>query len=127
MAGTVTYKDPIIPIGGSGATPGTVPPSAVQMLGLSRVTALVAFVDADTTALITHNMNIPLVSTPSQHGQQQASPIVIIGIDSSSAGTLVAPISFTRGTNTLTLTKLATSAGTNVTLEVNIERYEPIE
>ena len=118
MAGTVTYKNPVS---------GTVPPTLVQMLPLSRVVALVAFADADTTALITHNMNIPLASTPTQHGQNSGSPIVIMANDSSSLGTLEAPIAFTRGTNTLTLTKLATTAGTNGTIEVQIERYEPLE
>jgi hypothetical protein len=118
MAATITYKNPVS---------GTVPPTLVQMLPLSRVVALVAFGDADTTALITHNMNIPLGSTPTQHGQNSGSPIVILGLDTSSAGTLLSPISFTRGTNTLTLTKLAVTAGTNGTVEVQIERYEPVE
>lgn len=117
MAATITYKSPVS---------GTVPPTAVQMLGLSRVVAQVVLADADTTALITHNMAIPLASTPTQHGQDKYSPIVIIGLDATSAGTLVAPISITCGTNTLTLTKLATTAGTNCTLVVHIERYEPI-
>lgn len=117
MAATITYKNPVS---------GTVPPTAVQMLPLSRVTALVAFGDADTTATITHNMNIPLVSTSTQHGQDKYSPVVWKDFDVSSAGTLVPPISITRGTNIVTLTKLATTTGTNCTLEVHIERYEPI-
>ena len=117
MAATITYKSPVS---------GTTPPTAVQMLPLSRVVAQVVLADADTTALITHNMGIPLASTPTQHGQNSYNPMVIIGLDASSAGTLVAPIAVTLGTNTITLTKLATSAGTNATLVVHIERYEPI-
>lgn len=117
MPATITYKSP---------NSGTTPPTAVQMLPLSRVVAQVVLADADTTAIITHNMAIPLASTPTQHGQNSYSPIVIIALDPTSAGTLVSPITITRGTNTITLTKTATSAGTNATLEVHIERYEPI-
>lgn len=117
MASTTTYKSPVS---------GTTPPTAVQMLPLSRVAAIVAFGDSDTTATITHNMNIPLASSPTQHGQNSYSPIVIIGFDTSSAGTLVAPIAITRTTNTITLSKQATTTGTNCTIEVHIERFEPI-
>jgi hypothetical protein len=119
MAVTITYINP--------GTVGTFPPTAVEMLPLSRVTVRVAFAaDTDTTALITHNMNIPLASTPTQHGQNSGSPWVTITPDTTSAGTVAGVISFTRGTNTLTLNKLATVAGTNCTVEVNIERYEPL-
>jgi hypothetical protein len=39
----------------------------------------------------------------------------------------VAPvISFTRGTNTITLTKAATITGSNCTVEVQIQRFEPL-
>ena len=114
-AGVVTYINP---------TSGTVPPTLAQMLPLSRVAALVSFGDTDTTALITHNMNIPLASSPSQHGQNSGSPIVIINY--STPGTGPAVLSFTRGTNTLSLTKVS-AAGSGGTFEVQIERYEPIE
>lgn len=117
MAATINYKSPVS---------GTTPPTAVQMLPLSRVVAQVVLGDSDTTATITHNMAIPLASSPTQHGQNSYSPIVIIGFDASSAGTLVAPIAITRGTNTIVLSKQATTTGTNCTLEVHIERYEPI-
>jgi hypothetical protein len=117
MSATINYKSPVS---------GTTPPTAVQMLPLSRVVAQVVLGDSDTTALITHNMNIPLASTPAQHGQNSYNPMVVIAFDASSAGTLVSPITITRGTNTITLTKTATTAGTNATLEVHIERYEPI-
>lgn len=119
MAVTVTYINP--------TASGTTPPTAVQMLPLSRVTALVAFgADTDTTATITHNMAIPLASTPVQHGQNSGCPWVTIALSTSSAGTVAPVISFTRSTNTLTLNKLATVAGSNCTVEVNIERYEPL-
>ncbi|MFZ0747065.1 MAG: hypothetical protein WAM85_21870 [Terracidiphilus sp.] len=119
MAVTITYINP--------GTVGTFPPTAVQMLPLSRVTVIVAFAaDTDTTALITHNMNIPLASTPTQHGQNSGSPWVTIAANATSAGTVAGVISFTRGTNILTLNKLATVAGTNCTVEVNIDRYEPL-
>ena len=96
------------------------------MLPLSRVVATIPFADADTQAIITHNMNIPLVSTPSQHGQNSGSPIVSIGIASGSLGTVAPVIAFTRGTNTVTLAKIS-ATGSNSTVEVQIERYEPIE
>lgn len=114
---TVTYTNPIA---------GTTPPTAVQMLPLSRVVALIPFADADTQAIITHNMNIPLASTPSQHGQNSGSPIVIINESAGSLGTVAAVIAFTRGTNTITLAKIA-ATGSNGTVEVQIERYEPLE
>lgn len=118
MAATVTYTNPVS---------GTTPPTAVQMLPLSRVVSIVNFGDADTTALITHNMNIPLASTPSQHGQNSGSPIIIMTLASGSLTTVAPVIAFTRSTNTLTLTKAATITGSNCTVEVNIERYEPAE
>jgi hypothetical protein len=104
--------------------PTATTPTAVQMLTLSRVVAQVVFSDADTTALITHNMNIPLASTPSQHGQNSGSPIVII--QALGASTIAAIISFARATNTITLTK-GSILGSNSTVEVQIERYEPLE
>ena len=107
-------------------SPSAVAPTAAQMLTLSRVVATVNFSDADTTALITHNMNIPLASTPTQHGQNSGSPMVIMMLAASSAGTVAPVISVTRGTNTITLTKAATITGSNCTVEVSIERFEPI-
>lgn len=113
---TVTYTNP---------NSGTTPPTAVQMLGLSRVTCLIPFADADTNAIITHNMNIPLVSTPTQHGQNSGSPIVIIGVSTVSLTTVAPVIVYARGTNTVTLTKVS-ATGSNSTVEVHIERYEPL-
>jgi hypothetical protein len=95
------------------------------MLPLSRVVALIPFADADTQAIITHNMNIPTASTPTQHGQNSGSPIVIIGLSTGTLGTVAPVITFTRGTNVLTLGKQAVT-GSNATVEVQIERYEPI-
>lgn len=114
--GVVTYINP--------TASGTVPPTAVQMLPLSRVVALVSFGDTDTTCTITHNMNIPLASTPTQHGQNSGNPIVIINYSTSGTGPAV--IAFSRTTNTITLLKVS-AAGSGGTFEVQIERYEPIE
>jgi hypothetical protein len=103
--------------------PTATTPTAAGMLALARVVAQVVFSDADTTAVITHNMNIPLASTPTQHGQNSSNPIVIIGL---LAASTVAPIiSFARGTNTVTLTK-GSILGSNSTIEVQIERHEII-
>lgn len=116
LAGTtVTYINPT-----------ATTPTALVMLPLSRVVAIVAFADADTTALITHNMNIPLASTPTQHGQNSGNPWITWILAASSAGTLPAVLAFTRGTNTLTIAKITTTVGTNCTIEVTIERYEPV-
>jgi hypothetical protein len=104
--------------------PTSVAPTAAQMLTLSRVVATVNFSDADTTALITHNMNIPTASTPTQHGQNSGSPWVTITAVGN--GTVAPVISFTRGTNTVTLTKAATITGSNCTVEVQINRFEPL-
>ena len=104
--------------------PTSVFPTLAQMLTLSRVVATVNFSDADTTALITHNMNIPTASTPTQHGQNSGSPWVTI--TQVGNGTVSPVISFTRGTNTVTLTKAATITGSNCTVEVQIQRWEPI-
>lgn len=104
--------------------PSAVAPSLAQMLPLSRVVATVNFSDADTTALITHNMNIPTASTPTQHGQNSGSPWVTISQVGN--GTVAPVISITRGTNTITLTKAATITGSNCTVEVQIQRFEPL-
>ena len=106
--------------------PTATTPTALGMLPLSRVVAIVAFADADTTALITHNMNIPLASTPTQHGQNSGNPWVTWILSATSAGTLPAVLAFTRGTNTLTIAKVTTTVGTNCTIEVTMERYEPL-
>lgn len=103
--------------------PTATTPTALVMLPLSRVVAQVVFSDADTTALITHNMNIPLASTPTQHGQNSGNPIVVVVPLVTS--TVAAVIGFTRGTNTITLTKQSV-LGSNSTVEVQIERHEMI-
>ena len=114
MAATVSYINPT-----------NTTPTAVQMLPLSRVVSLVNFGDTDTTALLTHNMNIPLASTPTQHGQNSGSPWVTMVLSAGTLGTIAPIITVTRGTNTLTLTKVS-ATGSNCTMEVTIERYEPL-
>jgi len=103
--------------------PTATTPTAAGMLALPEVVSQVVFSDADTTATITHNMNIPLASTPLIHGQNSGNPWVSIVL---LAGSTIAPIiSFARGTNTITLTK-GSILGSNCTVEVRIERYEPL-
>lgn len=103
--------------------PTATTPTAAGMLSLPRVVAQVVFNDADTTALITHAMNIPLASTPTQHGQNSGNPWVTI--QALAASTIAAIISFARGTNTITLTK-GSILGSNCTIEVQIERHEAV-
>jgi len=49
MAATVTYAFPVA---------GTTPPTAAQAFNCNSLTANVTFLDADTTALITHNWGL---------------------------------------------------------------------
>ena len=57
---TVTYEWPVV---------GTVPPTVAQMKPLSLVTAILNFsADADTLALITHNMQVGSVILPTNPG-----------------------------------------------------------
>jgi hypothetical protein len=114
MAATVTYINP-----------SSAAPTALQMLPLSRVVAVVNFGDTDTTATVTHNMNIPLASTPAQHGQNSGNPWITWMLAASSAGTVYPVLAFTRGTNTLTIAKQSVT-GSNCTIEVTMERWEPL-
>ena len=115
MAAVVTYAYSVV---------GITPPTAAQAFYENLLVADVTWADADTTALITHNMNIPTASTPTQHGQNSGSPWVTI--TQIGNGTVAPVISLTRGTNTITLTKAATITGSNCTVEVQIQRFEPL-
>jgi hypothetical protein len=104
-------------------TPTAVAPTPLQVLPLSKVVALVAWADADLLATITHNFNIPLASTPTVHGQNSANPWVTIALAAGSAGTVYPVLNFTRGTNTIVITKPSV-VGSNSTFEVTVERHE---
>lgn len=73
------------------------------------------WLDADTTATITHNFGL----TATQN--TQLLPQVLIGIDSSSAGTVNGVVTITRNPNTVVLTK-ASAAGSGGTLAVTCLR-----
>lgn len=108
MAGTVTYAYP--------AT-GTVPPTVVQTgpNGDNMVTAQIGFVDADTTAVVTHNWQSPLSDTTFLF------PTIKVYLNT--VGTAGAPVLTWALTNSVsvTATKVA-GAGTGGTLTVVLER-----
>lgn len=106
--------------------PTAVAPTALTALPVSKVVALVSMADADLLATITHNFNIPLASTPSQHGQNSGNPWVTMTLDTSSAGTVAPVLSFVRGTNTIVIKKTSV-VGTNCTIEVVVQRHELIQ
>jgi hypothetical protein len=110
MAVTVNYEYP-------GLGLGTNPPSIAQIALLSAVTAQVVFGDADTTAAITHNFGI---STPNL-----GSLFPFVGYYPTLLGTnpaaAVVSAALTNS-NVVTLTKSATTAGTNGTYNVILLR-----
>jgi hypothetical protein len=104
MAVTVTYQLPVS---------GTTPPTAAQVA--AAVNATVAWADADTTALVTHNFGLSNAEITALF------PLVDISIDSSSAGTVNGVITTARTSNVLTLAK-ASAAGSGGTFIVQLLR-----
>ncbi len=105
----ITYEYPV-------ATAGTTPPTVLQSLGANMVNALVAWADADTTTLVTHNFGMSTADLTSLF------PVVVIN-NVVGATTTVAPV-FTVGlTNSLAVTLgKGTIVGTQGTISVNIFR-----
>jgi hypothetical protein len=104
---TVTYLKP--------AT-GTVAPTAAQVSPstLNTVVAQLVCADADTTATITHNLNV------SAADQLLGFPRITAYL--SGAGTFPVMLAFANLTNTITVTKPSTAAGSNATWVVIIDR-----
>jgi len=94
-----------------------VAPTATQ--AVNDVGAIVTWLDADLTAIVTHNFGL----TATQN--TQLFPIVIVNIDSTSTGTANPTITVTRSLNNITLTKVS-AAGSGGTLAVTCLRpFEP--
>lgn len=104
---TVTYLKP--------AT-GTVAPTAAQVSPstLNTVVAQLVCADADTTATITHNLNILIAD------QNLGFPRITAYLNG--AGTFPVSLAFTQGTNSITVAKPSTAAGSAGTWVVIIDR-----
>lgn len=109
MAVTISYQYPV-------ATAGTTPPTVLQSLGANMVNALVNWVDADTTTLLTHNFGMSTLDLSSLF------PVVVVNNVAGVTTTLqpVVTVGLTNS-NAITLGK-GTIVGTQGTLSVNILR-----
>lgn len=106
MAASVIYEYP--------TSGGTTPPTQAQMALLSMVTAQVVMGDTDTTAAITHNMQISLANLGSLFPTVVVSPNVL--------GTTPAQVTVTlTNSNIITLGKVSL-VGSNGTFSVTILR-----
>lgn len=108
---TITYAYPVA---------GTTPPTAIQASQVNVVTASVVFADADTTALVTHNLNIG-TTTPFQMNTAQLFPEVIVYWSATNTAFAGLSIALTSG-NVITLTKANVQTGTGGTAVVTIRR-----
>jgi hypothetical protein len=107
LAGTATVSY-LYPVAGS------TPPTSRQIQLLSMLTATVHFGDTDTTAVITHNMNL------TQAQLNNGWPLILPYINA--PGTVVPLLSFAlTDSNNVTITKASTT-GTNCTLSVTLLR-----
>ena len=102
---TVTYQNPVT---------GVTAPTAAQALNSNTITATVAFGDADTTATVTHNLNLSAA--------QLALGFPIVSFNFSTAGTLAVNYSVTPAANTVVIAKASTAAGSGSTLQVSVAR-----
>ncbi len=105
----VTYAYPII---------GVTAPTTTQMSGLSLLTCQVSFADADTTATITHNMQLSAAALA------RLEPLVVIY--QNTGGTPAPLLAVTLATNTIVLSKQSTTAGTGGTVTVQVQRPHSI-
>lgn len=108
MAFSTVYQWPLAVQG------GTVPPSTAQAVNL--VSGTITWLDADLTALVTHNFALSLAL------QTALLPIVSRETDPSNAGTVNPVVTVTKTSgNTVTFTKVS-AAGSGGTFQFFIER-----
>jgi hypothetical protein len=101
---TLTYLYP-----GSGTNPAT----AAQAKAAAIQVAQIAFTDADTTVVVTHNYALDTAAL------NRGEPLVVI--EQLAAGaTPAGVISISKATNTITLTKTSTAGGSGGTFQVDI-------
>jgi hypothetical protein len=111
MAAAVTYEWPLAVQG------GTVAPTATQVGYM--VNAIFTWLDADTFCVITHNFGLALSELTGLF------PLVSVETDPSSAGTVNAVRSYTKASNTVTISK-ASAAGTGGTFQVVLQKFNSI-
>lgn len=105
MASSVNYAYPVS---------GTVAPTAAQAANVNMVTASVVMADADTTAVINHNMSLSAT--------QLTNLWPTVSVVQNAGGTPSPLLTVTRAANSVTLTKQSTAAGSGGTVEVTIQR-----
>jgi hypothetical protein len=106
---TVTYAAPVS---------GTTAPTTTQMANQSSLTVQVLFGDSDTTATITHNMQVSAAAL------LRLQPWVQHYWNTS--GSALASLIFTLATNTIVITKQGTSAGSGGTATFVVQRPHSI-
>ena len=111
MAATVTYQYPVAVQG------GTIAPTVAQVASL--VNASVNWLDADLTAIVTHNFGLTTTQLTA------LMPWVTFNNDVSDAGTANPTITITKTANNITLTKVS-AAGSGGTMQVFIERVNTL-
>ncbi len=109
MSAVTTYQFPVANT--------TVPPTASQSHFL--VNGTVTWLDADLTAVVTHNFNLTAAEITALF------PAVIKTVDGSSAGTVNAIVSWASTANVLTFTK-ASAAGSGGTFRFVAQKWHSI-
>lgn len=108
MAVTVTYEWPVA---------GTTPPTAAQVA--DEVTArVVATADADTTAVITHNMGLTAADLAAGRPTVVLTPLI------AAASLSLWTAAYTDG-NTITLTKATTAGSGNAGAQLRVDVKRP--
>lgn len=107
LAGAVniTYQYP---------TAGATAPTQPVMSGQNLFTANVFFADGDTQAIVTHNMQIPAADLTALMPLLRMVPVTV--------GTAFPGFNFVLATNSVTINKANTSAGTGGTFNLVVER-----
>ncbi len=104
------------PAGGGYQTTTTTAPTAAQAFYLNQLMVLLTAADADTTCTITHNWNLSAAE------QANLYPWITFRANSDSLGTVAPVLVFTVTTNTLTLLKANTVAGSGGSYLVTVSK-----
>jgi hypothetical protein len=109
MAGTLAYLYP-----GS----GTVAATATQAAGASMQTATITFADADTTAVVTDNWGFDAAAL--------ARGCPVCTFEQIAGGSPSPLLTVTKATNTVTVGKQSTAAGSGGTVQITLNRPNSI-
>lgn len=104
------------PAGGGYQTTTTTAPTAAQAFYINQLMVLLTAADADTTCTITHAWNLSAAE------QANFYPWITFRPNSDSLGTLAPTLVFTVTTNTITLLKASTVAGSGGSYLVTISK-----